>query len=41
LDSYDIDDLIVEEPPLEEVIADVFVRVTESSDEQSPETEPQ
>ncbi len=41
LDAYDIDDLIVEEPPLEEVIADVFVRVTESSDEQSPETEPQ
>ena len=41
LDSYDIDDLIVEEPPLEEVIADVFVRVTESSDEQATKTEPQ
>ena len=41
LDSYDIDDLIVEEPPLEEVIADIFARVTESSDEQATKTEPQ
>ena len=31
LDAYDIDDLIVEEPPLEEVIADVFARVSESA----------
>ena len=41
LDAYDIDDLIVEEPPLEEVIADIFARVTESSDEQATKTEPQ
>ncbi|MBA64029.1 MAG: ABC transporter [Planctomycetaceae bacterium] len=31
LDAHDIDDLIVEEPPLEQVIADVFTRVTKSS----------
>lgn len=31
LDAHDIDDLIVEEPPLEEVIAEVFARVSESS----------
>ena len=31
LDAYDIDDLIVEEPPLEEVIADVFTRVSKTS----------
>ena len=35
LDAYDIDDLIVEEPPLEEVIADVFTRVSETSATQS------
>ena len=35
LDAYDIDDLIVEEPPLEEVIADVFARVSETSATQS------
>lgn len=35
LDAHDIDDLIVEEPPLEEVIADVFARVSEMSATQS------
>ena len=35
LDAHDIDDLIVEEPPLEDVIADVFARVSKASDEES------
>ena len=34
LDAHDIDDLIVEEPPLEDVIADVFARVSKASDEE-------
>lgn len=34
LDAHDIDDLIVEEPPLEDVIADVFARVSKTSDEE-------
>ena len=34
LDVHDIDDLIVEEPPLEDVIADVFARVSKASDEE-------
>ncbi len=34
LDAHDIDDLIVEEPPLEDVIADVFARVSKASEEE-------
>ena len=37
LDAHDIDDLIVEEPPLEDVIAEVFARVSESSATESSE----
>ncbi len=37
LDAHDIDDLIVEEPPLEEVIAEVFARVAETSSTQRDE----
>lgn len=37
LDAHDIDDLIVEEPPLEEIIADVFTRVAESSQDKQSE----